>query len=99
VVVAAAVAVVDEAVVGAAAAALARVVLSFVAARSARRPRSLQELLDLPVTVSVTVVISAGFLSAASIMTIIRMIIPTPTMIPPSIPLLPLSLEVAAAGC
>ena len=40
-----------------------------------------------------------GGVSAASITTIIRMTIPTPTMIPPSIPLPPLSLEVAAAGC
>ena len=91
---------VDEAVVGAAATALAAsVALLFAAARSARRQLSSQELLDLPVTVSVTGVTSAGFLSAASITTIIRTTLPITTMIPPSIRLPPLSLEEVAAGC
>src|SRR5579863_6511048 len=53
-----------------------------LAARSARHLRSLQALLDLEATALVIGVTSAGFLPAASITTIIRMTIPTITMIP-----------------
>jgi hypothetical protein len=77
----------------------ALVALPLAAVRSARERQSLGDLPDLPATPLAIGVTSAELLSAASITTIIRMTIPTPTMIPPSIPLPLLSLEEAAAGC
>jgi hypothetical protein len=87
-----------EEVVGEAAVAVVSVGPPFAAARSVPdllHLRSSQEVRDLPGTALATGTASAGCSWVASITTTT----PTITIILPSIPLPPLSLEAAAAGC